>query len=84
MSLMSLDKIIPHMQRLLAAAKEKRQILGTDMMNILNIDMHQKVENLLTLTTLTINIHNEFRTWKEFQHQLSITAEAIVEFCIQQ
>ena len=72
------------MQRLLAAAKEKEQILGTDMINILSIDMHQKVENLSTLTTLTIDIHKALLTWEEFQHQLSITAKAIVEVYIQQ
>ena len=62
------------MQILIAVAEEKVQILGTDMINILSIDMHQKVENLSTLTTLTIDIHKALRTWEEFQHQLSITA----------
>ena len=60
------------MQILLATAEEKEQILGTDMINILSIDMHQKVENLSTLTTLTIDIHKELHTWEDFQHQLSI------------
>ena len=36
-SLISLDKIRPHLQKLLAAAEEKKQILGTDMINILSI-----------------------------------------------
>ena len=67
------------MQRLPAAVEEKTQILGTDMINILSIDMHQKIENLSTLTTLTIYIQKALHTWEEFQHQLSIIAESIVE-----
>ena len=73
LSLINLNKIIPHMRRLLIAVEEKTQILGTDMINILSIDIHQKVDNLTTLTTLTTYIHIELRTWEEFQHQLSIT-----------
>ena len=72
------------MQRLLLIVEEKRQILGTDMINILSIDMHQKVENLSNLITLTIDIQKALHTWEEFQHKFSITAEAIVEVCIQQ
>ena len=52
-SLVSLDKIFPHMKRLLEDAKEKAQFLGLDTSNIFNIDIHQKIENLSSLTTLT-------------------------------
>ena len=72
------------MQQIIFVSEEKKQILGTDMINILNIDMHQKIENLEILTTLTIDIHKALHTWEEFQHQLSITIEVIVEVWIQQ
>ena len=61
------------MKRLLEAVKEKTQILGTNMSNIFDIDIHQKVENLSSLTTLTIDIKKALRTWEEFKHQLEIT-----------
>ena len=60
--IIKLDKIRPQMQRVLAAAVEKTQILGTNMINILSIDMHQNIEKLLTLATLTIEIHKALRT----------------------
>ena len=72
------------MQILIAVAEEKVQILGTDMINILSIDMHQKVDNLSNITTLTIDIQKALHTWEEFQHQLSVSVEAIVEVCVQQ
>ena len=65
-SLVSLEKILPHMKILLETVKDKEKILGLDMRNIFNIDMHQKVENLSSLTTLTIDIQNALRTWEEF------------------
>ena len=82
-SLVSLDKIHPHMKRLLETIEEKTQLLGPDMSNIFNMNIHQKVENLSSLTTLTIDIQKVLYTWEKFQHQLAINAEAIVEVCIQ-
>ena len=38
---------------------------------------------LSSLTTLTIDIQKVLQNWTEFQHQLVVTAEAIVEVCIQ-
>ena len=55
-SLNILDKICPHMQRLLDTIEEKAQFLGLDMRNIVNLNIHQKVVNLSSLTTLTIDI----------------------------
>ena len=52
------------------------------MNNIFDLHIQQKMENLSSLTTLTIDIHKEIRTWEEFQHQLEITTEAIVKVCI--
>ena len=72
------------MQILLMDVDEKAQILGDDMVNIQSINIHQKMKNLSTLTTLTIDIQKEIHTWEEFQHQLEITAEAVVEVCIHQ
>ena len=59
------------MKILIEAGKEKAQLLGHDKRNIFKIDIHQKVQNLLSL-----------RTRKEFQHQLANTTKAIVEVCI--
>ena len=78
-----MDKICPYMKILLEAAEEKTQLLGTDMSNIFNIYIHQNVENFSSLTTLMIDIQKALHTWEEFHHQLAITAEAIVEVCIQ-
>ena len=53
------------------------------MINILDLDIHKKMENLLSLATLTIDIQNALHAWEEFQHQLSVASEAIVEVCVQ-
>ena len=71
------------MKILLDNAEEKSQLLGPNMSNMFNLNIHQKVANLSSLTTLTIDIQKELRTWEEFQHQLEINAEAIVEVYIQ-
>ena len=81
--LVSLDKIHPHMKKLLDTAEEKAQLLGPNMSNILDLNIQQKMAKLSSLTTLTIDIQKALRTWEEFQHQLVVTAEAIVEVCIQ-
>ena len=73
-SLVSLDKIYPHMKRLLEDVDEKAQFLGPDMSIIFNIGIHKKVVNFLSLTTLNIYIQKVLHTWEEFQHQFEITA----------
>ena len=80
----SIDKIRPQLQRLLSTTNEKAQLLGSDMVNILNVDMQKKMEKLLSLTTLTINIHTGLQAWEEFQHQLSMFEKEIVEACVKQ
>ena len=65
------------MKILLVVSEEKEQILGPDRINIQSIDMHQKVENLSTLTTLTIITQKEILTWEDFQHQLVIIVGVI-------
>ena len=70
------------MKILLDTIKEKSQILGLDMSNIVNLNIHQKMANLSSITTLTIDVQKALRTWEEFQHQLEIIVEEIVEVCI--
>ena len=54
------------------------------MVHILDLDMHEKIENLSSLTTLTIDIQNAQHALEYFQHQLSVSTESIVEICVQQ
>ena len=54
------------MKILLDISEEKVQLLGPDMRNIFNLNIHQKVENLSSLTTLTIDIQKVLHTWEEF------------------
>ena len=55
--------------------------MGPNMEQIVEISIQDKMSILSSLTTLTIDIKKILRT--EFQHQLAVTAEAIVEFCVQ-
>ena len=82
-SLDNLDKIRLHMNRLLDTTKDKAQLLGPNMSNILDLSIQQKMSNLSSVTTLTIDIQKALYNWTKFQHQLAVTAEAIVEICIQ-
>ena len=71
------------MRRLLDTANEKAQSLGPDLENITDCSIQEKMSTLSSLTTLTIDIQNALRSWAEFQRQLAIKAEAIVELCVQ-
>ena len=71
------------MKRLLEAAEERDQFLGPNMESIANLPIEEKMSNLSSITTLTIDIQKVLQSWIEFQHQLAITVEAIVEVCIQ-
>ena len=82
-SISTLDKICPHMRRLLYIADEKARSLGPDLENITDYSIQEKMLTLLSLTTLTIDIQNALQSWAEFQRQLAIKVEAIVEFCVQ-
>ena len=64
-------------------AEEKHQLLGLDMERIADLSIQEKMSTLSSLTTLTINIQKVLQSWTEFQHQLAVTAEAIVEACVQ-
>ena len=77
------DNICPQMKRLLDAAEEHNQLLGPNMENIAEMAMVDKMSVLSNLTTLTIDIQKALQTWTNFQHQLAITAPAIVEVCVQ-
>ena len=71
------------MKILLDTSDEKVQSLGPDLENITDYSIQEKMSTLSSLTTLTIDIQNALCSWAEFQHQLTINAEAIVEFCVQ-
>ena len=81
-SLDTLDKICLRMKILLNMEEEKTQLLGIDMINITDLPIQEKMSILSSITTLTIDIQNALRNWTEFQHQLSITVESIVEVCV--
>ena len=61
----------------------KDQFLGPDMERIVDLSIQEKMSTLSSLTTLTIDIQKVLQNWTEFQHQLAMTAEAIVEVCVQ-
>ena len=71
------------MKRLLETGEEKDQLMGPDMEKIAKVSIPKKMSILSSLTTLTIDIQKILQSWMDFQHQLAVTAEAIVEFCIQ-
>ena len=68
---------------MLDIADEKAQSLGPDLENITDCSIQEKMLTLSSLKTLTINIQNALRNWAEFQHQLAIKAEAILEVYVQ-
>ena len=60
-SLDTLDKICPHMKRLLNTAEEKAQIFGPDMDNIIDLSIQEKMLTLSTIRPLSIDIHKALR-----------------------
>ena len=71
------------MKRILETAEEKDNFIGPDMERIANLSIQEKMSTLSSITTLTIDIQKVIQNWTEFQHQLAVIAEAIVEVCIQ-
>ena len=71
------------MQRLLDTAEEKAQFLGPDMNNIVDLSIQQKMSNLSSITTLTVDIQKALHNWEAFQHHLAVTTEAIMDIFIQ-
>ena len=57
--------------------------MGPDMERIADLSIQEKMLTLSSLTTLTIDIQKVLQSWTEFQHQLAVTAEAIVEVGVQ-
>ena len=47
------------------------------------LSIQEKMSILSSLTTLTIDIQKILHSWTKFQHQLAVTAEVIVEVCVQ-
>ena len=78
-NLEKVDIICPQMKQLIETAEEKDQFMGPDMERIAEISISEKMSILSSLTTLTIDIQKILQSWTEFQHQLAMTAEAIVE-----
>ena len=77
------DIICPQMKRLLETAEKKDQLMGPDMEKIAEVSIPEKMSILSSLTTLTIDIQKILKSWTDFQHQLAMTAKAIVKFCVQ-
>ena len=71
------------MRQLFETAEEKDQFMGPDMEKIVEFSIQEKMSILSSLTTLTIDIQKILQSWTTFQHQLAVTAEAIVEVCVQ-
>ena len=82
-SLEKLDTIFPHMKRLLDAVEEKSQFMGPNMESIAHLSIQENMSTLSSITTLTIDFQKVLQSWAEFQHQLVVTTEAIVEICVQ-
>ena len=82
-SISTLKNIFPQMKILLDTTDEKAQSLGPNLENITGCPIQDKMSTLSSLTTLTIDIQNALRSWEEFQHQLAIMVEAIVEVYVQ-
>ena len=82
-NLEKVDIICQQMKRLLETAKEKDQLMGPDMEKIAEVSIPEKISILSCLTTLTIDIQKILQSWMDFQHQLAVIAEAIVEVCVQ-
>ena len=62
-SLSRLDKICPQTKGLVDAAKEKIQLMGPDMINIIDLSLQEKMSALSSITTLTIDIQNALCNW---------------------
>ena len=71
------------MKRLIDIVEEKNQFLGPNMEKITEFPLSEKMSVLSSLTTLTIDIQKALQSWTDFQHNLAITAPAIVEVCVQ-
>ena len=56
--------------------------MGPDMEIIAEISIQEKILILSSLTTLSIDIQKIMQSSMDFQHQLAVTAEAIVEVCV--
>ena len=56
--------------------------MGPDMERIVDLTIQENISMLSSIKTLTIDIQKVLLSWREFQHQLAVTTEAIVEVCI--
>ena len=70
------------MKRIFETTEEKDQFMGLNMESIAKLFIQEKMSILSSLTTSTINIQKVLQSWTEFQHQLVVTAEAIVKVCV--
>ena len=74
---------LPADERLLEIEEEKDQFMGPNMEIIVDLSIQEKMSTLSSITTLTIDIQKVLHIWAEFQHQLAITTEEIMEICMQ-
>ena len=70
------------MKRLFETTEEKDQFMGPNMERMAKLSIPENMSILSSLTTLTIDIQKILQIWMEFQHQLVVTAEAIVQVCV--
>ena len=71
------------MKQLIETAEEKDHFMGPDMERIAEVSISEKMSILSGLTTLTMDIQKILQSWTDFQHHLTVTAPAIVEFYVQ-
>ena len=71
------------MKRLFETIEEKDRFMGLDVERIADLSIQENMLILSSLTTLTIDIQKILQIWMEFQHQLTVTVEAIVEVYVQ-
>lgn len=77
-NLFKVEQLQPHLQTLLTAANKKIELFGPDLIHLQGKTTEEKMTELSSLTTLTINIQNSLCHWEKFHHHLSFSAEAIV------
>ena len=82
-NLEKVDIIFSQMKEIIETTEEKDHFMGPDMGKIAEISIQEKMSILSSLNTLTIDIQKILQSWTDFQHQLAVTAEAILEVCVQ-
>ena len=82
-NLEKLNIIYPQMKWLIETTEEKDQFMGPGMERIAEVSISENMSILSGLTTLTIDIQKFLQSWTYFQHHLTVTTPAIIEFYVQ-